>query len=96
MTITTLLGVLVSILTVAMTVDKFMHTFGLSKLLAAQVRHSADGAVAKAALTPDKHDDEVAAALQLIAHKAADAYESGDAATALAMVKNLAEHRAKG
>lgn len=73
--------------------DKFLHAFGLSKLIAAQVRHSADGLVAKAKLTPDTKDDEVAASLERVAHLAADAYENGDTAGALAQVKAFAEKR---
>ena len=95
MDITTLLGTLVGVLSTVITIDKFLHTFGVSKLIAAQIRHIEDGAVAKAKTTADPRDDEVAAALQELAHRAADAYEAGDTTTALEHVKDMAAAKAK-
>lgn len=93
MDITTLLGTLVAVLTTVMTVDKFIHAFGLSKLLSAQVRHLADSAVERAKATPGTKDDEVAATFQALAHKAADAIDAGDESKALEALKDAAAAR---
>jgi hypothetical protein len=94
MTVTALLGVLVAILSTTITVDKFLHAFGLSKLIAAQVRHTFDGAVEAAKKTPGTDDDDRAAVLQELAHKAGDAIDRGDEAAALGAVKDFAAKRA--
>jgi len=94
MDITAILGALVALLTVTSTIDKLLHTLGLSKLISAQVRNLGDAAVAKAKLTPGTADDRIAEAISEIAHKGADAYDRGDEQAALSAIKEIAAKRA--
>lgn len=93
MSVTALLSILVGVMTAAMTIDKFLHTFGLHKLLSAQLRNAADAAVERAKLTPGTADDNIATAAQGVAHAVADAVDRGDEAKVIELAKDFAAKR---